>query len=178
MPWRQHLLCCFMAAVDLWFTSTSISDDTRMGSSFIWCHLSPAHSSLQICISIIYVMNYKASTNERVCKCTFISSHNMRRNKSTLAIPLIRWRLNDTFTRSPPSWKKTGTRLFYVDIMAIDGLVVQKTRAPFQKSARSPKVVALFLLQTSVAMWYDFFNCMIQSKWNQIIQESTIIIII
>ena len=46
------------------------------------------------------------------------------------------------------------------------------------QSGRSPKVVALFLLQTLVAIWYDFFNCMIQSKWNQIIQESTIIIII
>ena len=43
---------------------------------------------------------------------------------------------------------------------------------------RSPKVVALFQLQTLVAIWYDFFNCMIQSKWNQIMQESTIVIII
>ena len=46
------------------------------------------------------------------------------------------------------------------------------------QSGRSPKVVALFLLQTSVAIWYDFFNCMIQSQWNQNIQESTIIIMI
>ena len=108
-----------------------------MGCSFICCHLSPAYSSLQICISTLYVMNYKASTNEGDCKCTFISSHNMRRNKSTFAIPLIRWHLNDIFTRSPPSWKKTGTRLFYrVDIMAIDGLVVQRTWAPFQYPIR------------------------------------------
>ena len=35
-----------------------------------------------------------------------------------------------------------------------------------QQSGRSPKVVALFLLQTLVAIWYDYFNCMIQSKWN------------
>ena len=48
----------------------------------------------------------------------------------------------------------------------------------FYQSRRSPKVVALFLLQTLVAIWYDFFNCMIQSKRNQIIQKSTIIIII
>ena len=46
------------------------------------------------------------------------------------------------------------------------------------QSGRSPKVVAHFLLQTLVAIWYDFSNCMIQSKWNQIMQESTIIIII
>ena len=46
------------------------------------------------------------------------------------------------------------------------------------QSGRSPKVVALFLLQTLVAIWYDFFNCMIQSKLNEIIQESTKIIII
>ena len=46
------------------------------------------------------------------------------------------------------------------------------------QSGRSPKVVALFLLQTLVAIWYDFFNYMMQSKWNQIIQSSTIIIII
>ena len=45
------------------------------------------------------------------------------------------------------------------------------------QSGRSPKVVALFLLQTLVAIWYDFFNCMIKSKWNQIIQETTTIII-
>ena len=38
--------------------------------------------------------------------------------------------------------------------------------------------VALFLLQALVAIWYDFFNCMIQSKWNRIIHESTILIII
>ena len=44
-----------------------------------------------------------------------------------------------------------------------------------EQSGRSPKVVAPFLLQTLVAIWYDFFNSMIQSKWNQIIQESTII---
>ena len=43
------------------------------------------------------------------------------------------------------------------------------------QSGRSPNVVALFLLQTLVAIWYDFFNCMIQLKWNQIIHESTII---
>ena len=47
-----------------------------------------------------------------------------------------------------------------------------------EHSGRSPKVVAPFLLQTLVAIWYDIFNCMIQSKSNQIIQESTIIIII
>ena len=47
-----------------------------------------------------------------------------------------------------------------------------------EQSGRSPKVVAPFLLQTLVAIWYDFFNCMMQSKWNQIIQELTIIIII
>ena len=32
------------------------------------------------------------------------------------------------------------------------------------QSGRSPKVVALFLLQTLVAIWYDFFNCMMQSN--------------
>ena len=47
-----------------------------------------------------------------------------------------------------------------------------------EQSGRSPKVVALSLLQTLVAIWYDFFNCMIQSKWNQIIQELTIITMI
>ena len=47
-----------------------------------------------------------------------------------------------------------------------------------EQSGRSPKVVALFLLKTLVAIWHDFFNCMIQSKSSQIIQESTIIIII
>ena len=47
-----------------------------------------------------------------------------------------------------------------------------------EQSGRSPTVVALFLLQTLVAIWYDFFNYMIQSKWNHIIQESTLIIII
>ena len=39
-----------------------------------------------------------------------------------------------------------------------------------KQSGRSPKVVALFLLQTLVAIWYDFFNCMIQSKWNKTMQ--------
>ena len=36
------------------------------------------------------------------------------------------------------------------------------------QSGRSPKVVALFLLQTLVAIWYDYFNCMIQSKRSHI----------
>ena len=36
-----------------------------------------------------------------------------------------------------------------------------------QQSGRSSKVVALFLLQTLVAIWYDFFKSMIQSKWNK-----------
>ena len=48
----------------------------------------------------------------------------------------------------------------------------------FYQSGRSPKVVALFLLQTLVAIWYDFFKCMIKSKWYQIMQESTITITI
>ena len=34
------------------------------------------------------------------------------------------------------------------------------------QSSRSPKVVALFLLLTLVAILYDFFNCMIQLKSN------------
>ena len=38
-----------------------------------------------------------------------------------------------------------------------------------KQSGRSPKVVALFLLQTLVAIWYDYFNCMIQSKRSHII---------
>ena len=38
-----------------------------------------------------------------------------------------------------------------------------------EQSGRSPKVVALFQLQTLVAIYYDYFNCMIQSKWNQIL---------
>ena len=46
------------------------------------------------------------------------------------------------------------------------------------QSGRSPKVVALFLLQTLIAIWYDFFKCMIQSKWYQIIHVLTIIMII
>ena len=33
-----------------------------------------------------------------------------------------------------------------------------------QQSGRSPKVVALFLLQILVAIEYDYFNCLIQSK--------------
>ena len=37
-----------------------------------------------------------------------------------------------------------------------------------QQSGRSPKVVAVFLLQTLVAILYDYFNCMMQSKWNLI----------
>ena len=37
------------------------------------------------------------------------------------------------------------------------------------QSGRSPKVVELFLLQTLVAIKYDYFNCMIQSKRNQIL---------
>ena len=47
-----------------------------------------------------------------------------------------------------------------------------------KQSGLSRKVVALFLLQTLVAISYDYFNCMIQSKWNQIIHESTLIMII
>ena len=47
-----------------------------------------------------------------------------------------------------------------------------------KKSGRSPKIVALCLLLTLVAIRYDFFNCMIQSKWNKIIHESTIIMLI
>ena len=47
----------------------------------------------------------------------------------------------------------------------------------FQQSGRSPKVVALFLLQTLVAIKSDFLNCMIQSKWYQIIHASSIIIL-
>ena len=47
-----------------------------------------------------------------------------------------------------------------------------------QQSGRSPKLVALFLLQKFVAIWYGFLICTIQSKWYQIIQESTIIKII
>ena len=45
------------------------------------------------------------------------------------------------------------------------GPVTQKI-FPFDQSRRSPKVVALFLLQTLVAISYDYFSCMIQSKWN------------
>ena len=37
-----------------------------------------------------------------------------------------------------------------------------------QQSGRSPKVVPLFLLQTLVAIQYDYFNSMIQSKRNNI----------
>ena len=37
------------------------------------------------------------------------------------------------------------------------------------------KSSSTFSAKTLVAI-YDFVNCMIQSKWNQIIQESTIII--
>ena len=37
----------------------------------------------------------------------------------------------------------------------------------YKQSGRSPKVVVLFLLQTLVAIKYDYFNCMIQSKRNQ-----------
>ena len=37
------------------------------------------------------------------------------------------------------------------------------------QSGRSPKVVALFLLQTLVAISYDYFNCMIQSKRSHIL---------
>ena len=37
------------------------------------------------------------------------------------------------------------------------------------QSGRSPDLVALFLLQKLVAIWYDYFNYMIQFKWNQII---------
>ena len=46
------------------------------------------------------------------------------------------------------------------------------------QSGRSPKVAALFLLQTLVEIKYDYFNCIIQSKWNKIILESNIIMII
>ena len=38
-----------------------------------------------------------------------------------------------------------------------------------QQSGRSPKVVALFLLQTLVSIKCDYFNCMIQSKRSQIL---------
>ena len=37
------------------------------------------------------------------------------------------------------------------------------------QSGKSPKVVALFLLQTLVALWYDYFNSMIQSKRSHIL---------
>ena len=38
-----------------------------------------------------------------------------------------------------------------------------------KQSGRSPKVVAVFLLQTLVTKFYDFFKCMIQSKWNHVL---------
>ena len=47
-----------------------------------------------------------------------------------------------------------------------------------EQSGRSPKVVALFQLQTLVAILHDYFICIIQSQWNQFIHESTIIMII
>ena len=37
------------------------------------------------------------------------------------------------------------------------------------QSGRSPKTVALFLLQTLVAISYEYFNCLIQSKRNHIL---------
>ena len=37
----------------------------------------------------------------------------------------------------------------------------------FYQSRRSPKVVALFLLQTLVAIQHQCWTCMIQSKWIQ-----------
>ena len=40
-----------------------------------------------------------------------------------------------------------------------------------KQSGRSPEVVALFLLQSLVAIKYDCFNCMIQSKWNQLYMD-------
>ena len=64
-------------------------------------------------------------------------------------------------------------------VCQLDSLCMLLESAQHHKlSGRSPKVVALFVLQTLVAIWYDFFNCMIQSKWNEIIQESTITIMI
>ena len=68
--------------------------------------------------------------------------------------------------------------MFYLSVFAIErfvwyecwaGLSLQYIlHAATNQSGRSTKVVALFLLQTLVAIWYDYFNSMIQSKWNQI----------
>ena len=74
----------------------------------------------------------------------------------------------------------------YVSVMSTQRLwpnllsryIIHAVSVETNQSGRSPKEVTPFLLQTLVAISYDFFNCMIQSKWDQIIQESTIIIII
>ena len=84
-------------------------------------------------------------------------------------------------TTEAQRWRVVGSSLAGVEVVAIDRIfdilartvrgILARHRANTEQSGRSAKVVALFLLQTLVAIWYNFFNCMIQSKWNQIIQE-------
>ena len=85
------------------------------------------------------------------------------------------WPLNGEFTRTGEFPAQRDSYAEYVSIWWRHH-VMSTTWNCSQQSGGSPNVVALFLLQTLVAIWYDFVNCMIQSKWNQIIQESTIII--
>ena len=47
-------------------------------------------------------------------------------------------------------------------------LAMELLQSCTKQSGRSPKVVALFLLQTLVAIYHDYFNCMRQSKLNLI----------
>ena len=50
--------------------------------------------------------------------------------------------------------------------LSIDKCVPLRALWDLKQSGRSPKVVALFLLQTLVAIQYDCFYCMTQSKRN------------
>ena len=66
--------------------------------------------------------------------------------------------MKHTLRRETVLWNCIWNTMFQL----IRGLVLNQ-------SGRSPKVVAFFLLQTLVAIWYDYFNCMIQSKRSHIL---------
>ena len=77
-------------------------------------------------------------------------------------------------TTSSNSWMKTVeflTKYFSQIHTCPQGFNRQQINigSDTDQSVRSPKVVARFLLQTLVAISYDYYNCMIQSKRSHIL---------
>ena len=127
------------------------------------------HDWLNACEAIVNDIGktdqYQTRTKHKKANCVYNSMSILHGiiEKDCWVISSVHWRYNHC----------------YMIVALLDGFLnANHVTFPVNSRGRSPEVVAPFLLQTLVAIWFDFVNCMIQSKWNQIIQDSTITIII